>query len=450
MLNQEIPALEKEIKKLRSQPDSSELAGALNRIAFACLHSDPQIAETYALEGYDLAEKLGIVSEQAKSSIVLGAFHLEAGNFDEALSHCRCAMEIYEKLGDKHGVANVHSRLGNIFLVQGLIDNALEHYHTALKKKQECDAGIKELASFYFNIGVCYATLDRLELAISFYEHARSVWEKSNNRSNLVYLYNNIGTVFGKKKELDNARDYFLKALDLCEELGEIKQKASTLGNLGSLHEDLSEYQTALDYYVRSLELYEKLGNRRGIAYACCCLGGVCTHLGNLEKAVEFAERGLSITRELKLKDYEIVCLTKITKLHEKKGDLKKALTFSLELNKCLEEHLNEKSMEKIARLQVQFETEKKEKEAEIYRLKNEELSTMNNELRDALVHVKKLQGLLPICANCKKIRDDDGYWQQIELYISNNTDAKFSHGICPECAIKLYGKDIIGDQLSL
>ncbi len=450
MPNKEIIELEKEIEILRSQPDSSELVDALNRIAYACLHSDPKKAETYALEALDLAKILGIVNEQANCNALLGVFHLEAGNFDEALSHCRSAMEIYENLEDKHGIASVHSRLGNIFLVQGLIDKALEHYHTALKKKQECDVGRKELASFYFNIGVCYATLDRLELAISFYEHAKSVWEESSDHSNLVCLYNNIGTVFGKKNELDNAREYFLKALDLSEELGERKQKAGTLGNLGSLHEDLCEYQTALDYYVRSLELYEELGNRRGIAYACCCAGGACTHLERLDEAEAFAERGLEITRTLKLKDYEIICLEKITNLYEKKDDLKKALMFSLELNTCLEEHLNEKSMEKIARLQVQFETEKKEKEAEIYRLKNEDLSRINNQLRVALVHVKRLQGLLPICANCKKIRDDDGYWQQIELYISDNSEAKFSHGICPECAIKLYGKDLIGDQLSL
>jgi hypothetical protein len=68
----------------------------------------------------------------------------------------------------------------------------------------------------------------------------------------------------------------------------------------------------------------------------------------------------------------------------------------------------------------------------------------MNDELRDALSHVQTLQGLLPICASCKKIRDDDGYWKQIEFYISEHSDAKFSHGICPDCMIKLYGKDYI------
>lgn len=55
-------------------------------------------------------------------------------------------------------------------------------------------------------------------------------------------------------------------------------------------------------------------------------------------------------------------------------------------------------------------------------------------ELESALAKVKQLQGLLPICAYCKKIRDDRNYWQQVESYISSHSEAQFSHGICPEC----------------
>ena len=59
--------------------------------------------------------------------------------------------------------------------------------------------------------------------------------------------------------------------------------------------------------------------------------------------------------------------------------------------------------------------------------------------LQAANSEIKTLHGLLPICANCKNIRDDEGYWIQIESYIENRSDAHFSHGICPECAKRLY-----------
>jgi len=62
--------------------------------------------------------------------------------------------------------------------------------------------------------------------------------------------------------------------------------------------------------------------------------------------------------------------------------------------------------------------------------------------LEKALEEVKKLSGLLPICASCKKIRDDKGYWNQLEGYIQKHSEAKFSHSLCPECSDKIYGNE--------
>ncbi len=60
-------------------------------------------------------------------------------------------------------------------------------------------------------------------------------------------------------------------------------------------------------------------------------------------------------------------------------------------------------------------------------------------ELRAALAQVKTLSGLLPICSDCKQIRDDDGYWQQVESYLAAHSDVRFTHGICPACVRKRY-----------
>jgi PAS domain S-box-containing protein len=68
-----------------------------------------------------------------------------------------------------------------------------------------------------------------------------------------------------------------------------------------------------------------------------------------------------------------------------------------------------------------------------------EEREKLVEELQDALAQVRTLSGLLPICASCKKIRDDKGYWRQIEAYIRDHSEAEFSHSICPECTKKIY-----------
>jgi len=69
-----------------------------------------------------------------------------------------------------------------------------------------------------------------------------------------------------------------------------------------------------------------------------------------------------------------------------------------------------------------------------------EEREKLVHELQDALANIKRLRGLLPICASCKKIRDDKGYWNQLETFIQEHSEAEFSHGFCPDCMKKLYG----------
>jgi hypothetical protein len=82
-----------------------------------------------------------------------------------------------------------------------------------------------------------------------------------------------------------------------------------------------------------------------------------------------------------------------------------------------------------------QLAVERKQAEAEREKL--------IHELQEAMAKVKTLSGMLPICASCKKIRDDQRYWNQIEAYIRDHSEAEFSHGICPECMKKLYPDEV-------
>jgi sigma-B regulation protein RsbU (phosphoserine phosphatase) len=78
-------------------------------------------------------------------------------------------------------------------------------------------------------------------------------------------------------------------------------------------------------------------------------------------------------------------------------------------------------------------------REMDARKARERELEEKNREIEQALREVKVLRGFIPICASCKKIRDDKGYWQQIETYIQERSEALFSHGICNDCMKKLY-----------
>ncbi|WP_321493328.1 hypothetical protein [uncultured Desulfobacter sp.] len=89
---------------------------------------------------------------------------------------------------------------------------------------------------------------------------------------------------------------------------------------------------------------------------------------------------------------------------------------------------------------QVKQRTAELEKEIEERKATEAEKEKLIIELKNTLSEIKTLQGFIPICASCKKIRNDKGYWDQIENYIQQHSEAKFSHSICPECSEKLYG----------
>lgn len=70
-------------------------------------------------------------------------------------------------------------------------------------------------------------------------------------------------------------------------------------------------------------------------------------------------------------------------------------------------------------------------------------LNLLAEEIADSILEIKKLSGLLPICAWCKKFRTDEGYWESVEEYISTQTGAEFTHGMCPECFEKVLAEGI-------
>lgn len=70
---------------------------------------------------------------------------------------------------------------------------------------------------------------------------------------------------------------------------------------------------------------------------------------------------------------------------------------------------------------------------------KNIELERLNKELKQANENIRILKGLIPICSHCKKVRNDDGFWEQVEVYISEHSEADFSHSLCPVCIKELY-----------
>jgi CheY-like chemotaxis protein len=129
------------------------------------------------------------------------------------------------------------------------------------------------------------------------------------------------------------------------------------------------------------------------------------------------------LRRDMQFKDIPIIFLTAVT---DKESILK---GFDVGGNDYLTKPFN--SPELAARVKSQVDL----------KLASDEKMRLINDLKMALDEIKTLSGLLPICSHCKKIRDDTGYWDSVEHYLSKHSDAQFSHGICPDCMRQYYPK---------
>ncbi|KQC13550.1 MAG: hypothetical protein APR63_08340 [Desulfuromonas sp. SDB] len=157
------------------------------------------------------------------------------------------------------------------------------------------------------------------------------------------------------------------------------------------------------------------------------------------QQALEYSQQALALAkklrdRELMLKSYDL--LYKIDKSQNNFQQARKNLNSYLKIYEKIYEQDNRKILKN---LEKQYKLEDRERDAEISKLKNEKLEKINTEVQKAIDQVNTLTGLLPICPQCKKIKDSKGFWKEVDDYISEHSDSEVSHGICPECAKKYF-----------
>jgi tetratricopeptide (TPR) repeat protein len=135
-----------------------------------------------------------------------------------------------------------------------------------------------------------------------------------------------------------------------------------------------------------------------------------------------------------------------LSRLKEMQGNSAEALEYfkkKADLDLRIEILERENSIEKV-RLRMEFD--KSETERKLLEVQKEKLEEANRKLSEALEQIRTLSGMLPICSHCKKIRNDSGYWEQLEKYISAHSAAEFSHSLCPACAREFYPEFIERD----
>ncbi|MCD4706991.1 MAG: tetratricopeptide repeat protein [Candidatus Sabulitectum sp.] len=360
------------------------------------------------------------------------------GEYQTALKYGFRNLEITGITNDRISESDTFNRIGIIYYKLSDIDKALDYFLKALRIFEESNEVVKA-SSLLNNISIIYSSLKDENSALDYCTRAIEISEKHNCSTNLANSLNNAGGIFSRAGNLEKALEYYRRALKIRLKLGEKVKIARVLTNIGMTHDRMSNHEKALDCFFKALEIEMERKDVQDASHTLLSIALSYAATGRAEDAYEYAGKALAYTDRIDSPVIARNIYQSYSEVCEIIGYFREALEFHKKYKSLNDKIFTEDGSRKITELRVKYETDKKERETEIYRLRNVELAKTNEELKNALNEVKHLSGLLPICASCKKIRDDSGYWKKIELYISERSDAQFTHGLCPECMRKLY-----------
>lgn len=478
-----VDAMRAELMPLTGRARLTALHELVNRIE----GRQPQDALVLATEGLDLARREGDPVLEATFLASASYCSTLTGDFEQALRLGRESLEVGRRIGNKERIATAHNVLGIAFTFMGSYSRALEEHLESLRLREEYSleaAAIKSL----MNIGVLYHQMGQYEKAISNYQKIIEKLHNDATVSTVVQARLNIGFAEIKQGRFEQALRNHEAALALIEKHNHPALLAYAYLNLGLACTGLKRYGEARTHLLRSLAEYDKQDQKHARVQVLNALGRLHMLTRAPDQAIAYAQEAASLAQRINARNELMSSYELLSEMHLRQNNTREALKYYKLYSETKDSIYTLQESGKIADINTQLILTKKDKDIELLQkakkineleLKNNKrntiifvsgigllagvilglvtynkkinqhkkkleetnlaLESLNRQLQEKIHEIKTLTGLLPICASCKKIRNDEGYWEQLEGYISEHTSATFTHGICPTCADELY-----------
>lgn len=460
---------------------------ALLDLANSTESASPQEALAYAVEGLALAIQQGDREKEAAFLTSTSYCSGQSGDYPKAIDFGKRALALSTQLGDKERMAKAHNAMAITYTFIGSYSQALDEAIESLRLREEL--GLEKAVTQSLNlIGVVYHNSGQYDQAIEYYEQILKRIEQHPDNRRLILTRLNIGFSQFKMGRLDEALKNHLAAFALSRETKDDSYLAYNYMNLGMTYSELRQFDQAREFLRLSRAQYGKFNHRHGLVQVMNATARMHLLSGSYASGIPIAREAAALAKVINARDELKRSYELISELYEKQGDVAEAFRAFKQAMEIKDSIYTIQESNKIAESTMKIVTIKKDNEIEalkkqrvisslqlernryflavmvlslgtfattivalaIYnknmrrnrrtlQASNAELASINLELQDRMNEIKTLSGLLPICAQCKKIRNDQGYWTQLESYVSEHTSATFSHGICPNCAEDLY-----------
>jgi signal transduction histidine kinase len=366
----------KDARVLFEQADDKKgIARSLNNMGLVYTDlADYPNALKYLQDSLSISKGIGNKDGTAASLNNIGNVYYALSDYPNALKHHQESLHISRESGNKHGIARSLNNIGLVYESLSDFSNALKHYQDSLNISRE--SGV--IADSLDNIGSVYGSLADYPNALKYLQEGLSLKQTIGDKRGIANSLNQMGSVYRYLADYPNALKYFQDSLSISKSIGDKQGIANSLNNIGSVYEILTDYPNALQYVQDSLSISKGIGDKQGIANATLRIGSTLIKLRRLEEAETYLEQALALCDELGLKSERFKTLESLAQLYAETNRFKKAYFTHIEFHNANKSVFSEDNQKQLTTLQVRFETEQSQKEAELYRLKNIDLVEAN------------------------------------------------------------------------
>lgn len=348
----------------RQTRDKMELAGALEKMGLFYLNQRNYDA---ALQSFteQLVYETGDSSKLAACYNNIGLVYYHRGDFVNCIRFYQRTLDIKKRLNESWAVGQAELNLGIAFKEQGVYDLALYNLLQAARLFEKEPASI-ELASCYSTIGNLFVELDSTGQALDYHLKALNIREEIKHSPGIARSLTNIGNVYKLQGDYTLAQDYLLRSLNIKKEIGDQVTLAYSLNLLGEVCFLQRDFTGAENYYQQAFDLQRVAEDPKGEAATLNDLGQLYYEWGKYDLAKTALDESREIARrigakQVLLENYEITI-----RLLRKNGNAEQVILIYDEYLALKDSVLDEQKAKAITGLQIQYETEKKEKEISV------------------------------------------------------------------------------------
>nr|WP_321246774.1 tetratricopeptide repeat protein [uncultured Psychroserpens sp.] len=337
---------------------SQDSAAKLNDSAMDIYKSDPNKALEILERALKISEEKNDKELIAKSKNNKGIVFRDLGRFEDAKALSQEALIVNDSLI----LASAHNNIGVVNRNLGLYDEALSSYIKALSI-YEAKRMDRQIATTHNAIGLVYSYNGINDKAIEYHLKAKTSFEKLDDKKGISEVYNNIAIIYANDGDLDKALDYFKYSLEIEEGLDDKKGMAESVNNVGAVYYYMDDIDSALVYFNRSATIEKSIGNFAGVAASYNNIADVLMSSGKTDNSKTYIDSAYYYANNSKASTDIEGALINYSIYYENKNKLKKAISYHKQLAQFRDSTLNIETNARIAKLDIEFQTEKKEKE---------------------------------------------------------------------------------------